>query len=336
MAKRLSENVFSDIDQKTSLSVSKKMFYYDVAHGSSHYKPIGPAGSLSPEEQFVILHRVLFLDPEAFLIPTLQAAARDKSIKPEDISYPLKTVHFQSGTKQDVYLILVTLKDKRIIPFTLSVARSANTSDIVRHEFENFKAHFGDPDVIQAFNLISVDGFSAYSSAFENDIAEIQYNTKAMASLLMERTGSFRLNSNLPMRSGSLGVPTFFKMVKEAREGTLTLPDFLKILRGVAGLLTKFYDPEAKIMIDNFDIQSGDVNMNDSANIKGVIGVRSINPSVDLSFKLIAWRGNKAGVDIPHFLDYLFGISYIGGDKEYVVRGDDFDPLIIAGVLEGF
>ena len=335
LIERLSKDIFTDISEKTYLSNDKKIFYYDSAFGAA-YKPVGPEGSITAKEQPEILHKILFANsPEAFLIPTLQAAARDENIKTEDIAYPLKAVHFQSGTRQDVYLILVTLKDKRVIPFTLSVARSSDTSDIVRHEFENFKAHFGDSDVIQAFSLTSIDGFSAYSSAFENDIAEIQYNTNAMASLLMERAGSFRLNSNLPLRSGSLGVPTFFKMVKQARQGTLELPDFSKILIGAVGLVAKFYDPDTKTMIDDFDIQSGDVNMNDSANIKDSIGVRSISPSVDLSFKLIAWRGNKAGVDIPHFLDYLFGISYISGEKKHIVRGDNFDPLIIAGVLEG-
>ena len=310
-----------DISKHAHFSKDQKLYYYDIATALNRIPPSEDHGDFNPSFTEQIIHELFFRDNGVFLLRTIKDAIPSDEVFIEDIRYPIKVIGFQGGIFQNVILILTTLKDGRIIPFTLLVARSFGKSKIVDQEFANLYQHRHDPYVVKVFQHGFVDqggrGISAYSSEFINLYGEVNYNSITKSMLMLEQPGCFTLNSLHPMCRYEI-----------------SHNQFVEILAGIAKLAVHFYDPISRTQIARFSMRSGDVMLEEISVKQGDSMIVTI-PLRNIGIKLIAWRGNRPNVDIPHFLDYLFTLDYLYPDRNEILVDDTYSQLIIGGILGG-
>lgn len=269
-------------------------------------------------------------DKGEFLIKSLRAAAKDNRIDRDDIEGPMRTLRIQEGKVQSVYLVMVPLKDGRLVSFTLLIARSWLKSNMVHDEYQNLLKYRNDDKVVKVFELgaIEVSGGTvyAYSSEFLEDYGEMIYISALdeMRTHFMRTAGTFFFNSNHPFKAAEMNHASF-----------------AAILQSITRLVTYFYDPEKKTMIDSFTVNAGDVNFEGSNNIRtgltrfgdplSMLGTKGMPKT-----KLIAWRKTRKDVDAAAFMRYLFSLQYLCNDYSAIITQSPFDIFITSGVFSGF
>jgi|GEM_PF-3835527 len=312
------------------------IYYLDV---TKYARELGGDDNFKMEEEVKLIEELLFKEeePTDFLRASVNSAFPDGDITKNEIRFPVSATRIQQGQTESIYLILTTLKDGTVVPFTLLLARRPEMSATVRAEYENFKPYRGDPHAVQVLHLASVERegrpIYAYSSAFLNNSAEVLYTTASDSAAssaeppLHRPWGIFYINSSHPTRVGSVG----------------KLPDdFKKILAAYVRILVYFYDQETHTMIGNFRPLAGDANMDEQDFIFPVSeGVDIATSDKDrVRATLIAFRTKWREIQVPHFIRYLFDLSYLveyssGISGKEINVGEPYDRLIPESVFEG-
>ena len=320
---------------------NEEVFVYDSTAILADSVSVGRRGVGFDKSTAAFYAGKMLTSNKEFILNTIRSMAKNSNIDADDIEYPLVAAKCQAGRFQDVYIAFAILKDSRLIPFAFSIARSAEASKIVEEEYNNFARNKGDEDVIQVCEVSSIDTLdgkvSAYTSRFENDSSEFQYTIVSLALGVQRAQGAIGLISNSRLKTKTILPPSYKKILRDSRKGIKELPDYSKALAGAISIFTKFYDPEARTMIKDFSLLAGDVNLPDSEIGEGDASrsAKLSRPLSELSFRLFAWRGNRQDVYSWHFLNYLFGLSYLSEDERDIVLKNEFGLAIIAGILEG-
>ncbi len=336
-----------DIQSALNYSDNKDIFFVNLGHLFQYEFETAESSDDFNETEVIQLVQEMFLSHNReSLVQSVQRSLKDETVTSEDILTPLQVIEFQSGRYQRVLLVLTKLKDDREALFVLSLARSPGASSRVQSEFHNLKRYFGDPHVVQVFDLFSVkrngQNVHGYSSEFVNDSGELQFVTPYVADQTAEQLGRFRVMSPHPAKIIEI-VDLFTSQVVSTAVGTLTY----------------FYDWQNQTAIGEFDISSGDINLNLPKDLTDRITKltrikklpASANPLEFLKSifplrfdqkggRLVAWRSTQNGVDIPHFLDQVFSLKYLDDSSSstsitQIVLASNAQDKIRDGVLNG-
>ncbi|MDD5218113.1 MAG: histidine phosphatase family protein, partial [Candidatus Omnitrophica bacterium] len=260
---------------------------------------------------------------DGILIPSVQDVTGDSEFSLNQLKKPVITVRIQYGDIEDVHLVITSLRDGRLAPFTVLTSKSPDTAETVKREFELLEPYRGDR---HATTVIALGSFPVndrdvygYSCRFLDRHSELVYASRSEYVVNEETPGNFTKNSDIGTAVGEI-------------KGTGTA----KIIAAFARLATYFYDPEAGTRVKDLTSTGGDVNFNDDQFVSETYGIYDVDPAVSkLDAKLIAYRDQVRGVDIPRFIQYLFSFDFLTALHKDIVDDPPYDGWLREGVLRG-